>query len=483
MLTATGLLAGCAVGPNYVRPAPPVVTGYTSEPMPKQTASAQIAGGEAQRFLGDMKIPRQWWSLFHSQPLNTLVEQAIKNNPTLQAAHAALRISRENVYAQEGAYYPNIQGDLTPTRQKIANGIASPLNSGSQLFSLHTAQVTVTYTPDVFGGTRRQIESLQASAEAQRFETEAAYVTLTSNVVAAAIQEAAIRGQIAATIEIIRIQRRQLDLIKKQVDLGLAPAAAAVAQDSALAQAEAGLPSLQKQLAQQRDFLTALIGRFPGDGPVEQFDLASLQLPQDLPVSLPSSLIEHRPDVRAAEEQLHAASAQVGVAVANMLPQLTLSADAGSMAVQFAKLFASGTGFWSLSAGLMQPLIDGGTLIHRKRAAEAAYDQAAAQYRSTVIAAFQDVADVMHALLSDADALRASLRAENTSARSLEIARRQVQIGDISYLAQLSSEQAYYQAAFNLVQARANRYADTAALFQALGGGWWSDAMIDKSRN
>ncbi len=472
------LLAGCAVGPDFQRPTAPDVDRYTEQPLPAQTASVEVKGGEAQRFVQDMDIPGQWWTLFHSKPLNDLIEQALKANPDLEAAQAALRGAWENVYAQQGAFFPSIDANFNPTRQKTAGVLTSPLASNSYIYSLHTAQVSVTYMPDVFGGTRRQVESFKAQADSQRFQLEATYLTLTSNVVAAAVQEAALRGQIEATRKIIEFQSKSLGLLKRQYELGQIATADVVAQEAALAQTQAMLPPLEKQLAQLRDLLTRLAGRFPSETLVEKFELSSLELPQDLPVSLPSKLVEQRPDVRSAEEQLHAASAEIGVNIANRLPNITLSANAGSSATAINQLFTSGTGFWALAANLMEPIFQGGTLLHRQRGAEAAYDQAVAQYRSTVLTAFQNVADTLHAIQSDADALKATVAAKHAADKSLTIARRQLELGDISYLALLNAEQTYQQVMVNLVQALANRYADTAALFQALGGGWWNRSDI-----
>ncbi len=472
------LLAGCAVGPDFQRPTAPKVDRYTPQPLPAQTASVDVKGGEAQHFVQDMDIPGQWWMLFHSKPLNDLIDQALKANPDLQAAQAALRGAWENVYAQQGAFFPSIDANFNPTRQKTAGVLTSPLANNSYTYSLHTAQVSVAYAPDVFGGTLRQVESLKAQADAQRFQLEATYLTLTSNVVASAVQEAALRGQIEATRKIIEFQIKSLELLKRQYELGQIATADVVAQEAALAQTQAMLPPLEKQLAQQRDLLARLIGRFPSEKLVEEFKLSSLQLPQQLPVSLPSRLVEQRPDVRTAEEQLHSASADIGVSIANRLPNITLSANAGSSAAAINQLFTPGTGFWALAGNLTQPIFQGGTLLHRQRAAEAAYDQAAAQYRGVVLTAFQNVADTLHAIQSDADAMKAAVAAESAAARSLAIAQQQLELGDISYLALLNSEQTYQQAMINLVQALANRYADTAALFQALGGGWWNRSDV-----
>lgn len=472
------LLSGCAVGPDYKRPAPPTAEGYTQQPLPKQTAAADVKGGEAQRYVLDMDIPGQWWTLFHSKPLDDLVEQAMKANPDAEAAQAALRGAWENVYAQQGAYFPSVEASFTPTRQKVPNALASPLSNNSNVFSLHTAQVAVAYTPDVFGGARRQVESLKAQADWQRFQLEATYLTLTSNVVAAAVEEAALRGQIAATKRIVEIQEQTLELSQRQLTLGQLAVADVTAQEAALAQSQAALPPLERQLAQERDLLARLIGRFPSETLIEKFELSSLQLPQELPLSLPSKLVAQRPDVRSAEEQLHAACAEIGVNIANRLPNITLSANLGATATSIGQLFTPGVGFWTLAGNVTQPIFQGGTLLHRQKAAEAAYDQAAAEYRSTVLTAFQNVADTLHAIQSDADALKAAVAAERAAAKSLAIVRSQLELGDVSTLALLNAELTYQQAEINLVQALANRYADTAALFQALGGGWWNRSDV-----
>jgi NodT family efflux transporter outer membrane factor (OMF) lipoprotein len=481
-LLALGVAAlmGCAVGPDFEQPAAPDVTGYTPQSLAEQTSSAEIKGGEAQRFVQGLDIPGQWWTLFHSEPLNALIEQALKNNPTLPAAEAALRQAWENVYAAEGAFFPTAVVGYSPSRNKTATGVTfTSASSGKPWFTLHTAQVVVTYAPDVFGGTRRQVESLTATAEFQRFQVGAAYLTLTSNVVAAAVQEASLRSQIAATEEIIKIQTDSLGILRKQFELGQVAGADVAAVEATLAQAQATLPPLQKQLAVQRDLLTALIGRLPSQEPAEKFELAALQLPQDLPVSLPSKLVEQRPDIQSAEAQLHGASAQIGVAIAAQLPQFTLTGNAGTTANQISQLFTTpGTAFWTFAGNVAQTVFDAGALLHKKRAADAAFDEAAAMYRSTVITAFQNVADALHALEADAETLKATYAAERAAFKSLEIARRQLQLGAITYLGLLTAENTYDTALLALVQAQAARYADTAALFQALGGGWWNREEI-----
>ncbi len=468
------LLSGCAVGPDFRRPAPPTVSGYTREPLSVTTSAPTVPGGEEQRFIAGMDIPQQWWRLFKSPPLNELIDEALKANPTIDAAKAALRQARENVSAQKGYYYPTVQAGASVTRAHDSGTVSPVPSSGAEPYTLHTAQVSVGYTLDVFGKNRRQVESLTAQADFQRFQLEATYLTLTSNVVAAAVQEAALRAQIAATQNVIQVEDEMLEQLRQQFANGYVAGLDVAAQEAALAQVQQTLPPLEKQLAQNRDQLAALAGRFPSEELKEKFALAALTLPQELPVTLPSRLVEQRPDVRAAEEQLHAASAQVGVAAANMLPDISLGANLGSTAATIGQLFTAGTGFWGLAGNVAQTVFDGGTLLHSKRAADAGLDQAAAQYRSTVIAAFQNVADTLHALKSDADTLKAAAAFEQAAKMSLDLARRQFELGYVNYLSLLSAEQAYQQAVINLVQAKANRFADTAALFMALGGGWWN---------
>jgi NodT family efflux transporter outer membrane factor (OMF) lipoprotein len=419
--------------------------------------------------------------LFHSKPLDDLIERALKANPDLKAAQATLLVARENVLAQRGYYYPSVTGGFTVTRARTAEDLSPALNANIQNYSLYTPQVSVSYVPDVFGLNRRTVESLQAQAQQARFALAATHITLSSNVAAGAIEEASLRGQIRATEELITINTDMLKILREQYAKGYASELDVAAQEAQLAQVAATMPPLMKQLAQQRDALAVLAGGFPQRDFAEKFELSSLQLPQELPVSLPSKLVEQRPDVRQAEENLHAASALIGVAIANRLPTIALTADAGSSPDQITKMFSGGNGFWDLTAGITQPIFDAGTLRHRERAAQAAYVEAAEQYRSTVLTAFQNVADTLHALQQDADTLKADAAAKDAASVTLDLARKQYQSGYVSYLALLSAEQAYQQAVISLVQAQANRYADTAALFQALGGGWWNRPDVPKS--
>ena len=480
-VSALLLSVGCAVGPNFKRPAAPNVPGYTPTPPSSTSSTPNLSGGEAQQFVPGRDIPGEWWDLFHSKPLNDLIERSLKANPDLKAAQAALVVARENMQAQRGAYYPSVTGSLSASHSKTSSEVSPFTASGALYYSLYTPQVAVSFVPDVFGLNRRTVESLKAQEQQTRFALAATHITLSSNVAGAAIQEASLRAQIDATRELITINTNMLQILRDQYAKGYVGRLDVAAQESQLAQVSAGLPPLLKQLAQQRDLLAALSGGFSSQDLPEKFELATLQLPQELPLSLPSQLVEQRPDIRQAEENLHSASALIGVARANRLPSFALTADAGSMALVFSRLFSGGTGFWDVGAGVTQPIFQGGTLMHRERAARAAYTEAAEQYRGTVLTAFENVADTLNALQQDADALKAAATAKEAAGVTLDLVKKQVQSGYVNYLALLSAEQAYQQTVISLTQAQGNRYADTVALFQALGGGWWNRPDVPKN--
>ena len=472
------LLAGCAVGPNFRRPAPPDVAAFTSPAVSATTSVPGIAGGDAQRFIQGTDISAEWWTLFHSAALTELIERSLKNNPDLEAARAALSVARENVLAQRGVYYPSVAATFAASRQRQSGQIAPTLNSNAFLYNLFTPEVTVSYVPDVFGLNRRTVESLKAQEQEARFQMIATYTTLTANVVVTAIQMSSLQRQVEATRGLIDSNTKALEILKYQFSKGYASRLDLAAQESQLAQVAATLPPLVKQLAQLHDLLAALTGRFPAQVPDEKFDLSSLKLPGELPVSLPSVLVEQRPDVLQAEANLHDASAKIGISIANRLPSFPLVANAGSSAAFMDQLFTEGTGFWGVGVNATAPLFQGGQLLHQERAAKAAYTEAAEQYRSTVLAAFQNVADTLTALEQDAEALQAAKTAADAAKLTLDLAQRQWHAGYAGYLALLSAEQANQQSQINLVQAEASRYADTAALFQALGGGWWNRAEL-----
>ncbi|MGO8675379.1 MAG: efflux transporter outer membrane subunit [Limisphaerales bacterium] len=478
LIPALSLLASCAVGPNFKPPAAPTVSGYTAHPLKTAPGTPNVAGGEAQRFVEGLEIPGKWWDLFHSKPLNDLIERSITNNPDLKAAQAALQVARENVLVQRGAYYPSIGGAFSASRQKQSQVIAPTPNANVFQYDLFTPQVSVSYVPDVFGLTRRTVESFKAQEQGVRYQMIATYLTLSANVVVAAVQEASLRAQVETTRQLIDIGSNMLSIVRYQLAGGYASGLDVAAQESQLAQLTATLPPLLKELAQERDLLEVLAGDFPGRPPGETFDLGSLHLPEQLPVSLPSKLVEQRPDVLQAEANLHVTSAQIGIAIANRLPNITLTAEAGSTALALDRVFSSGTGFWGVGGTLTQPIFQGGALLHQERAAKAAYLEAAQQYRSTVLTACQNVADTLNALEQDAAALKTAAAAADSAKTTLDLCRQQLRVGYGGYLALLSAEQNYQQARLNLVQAQANRFADTAALFQALGGGWWNRAEL-----
>lgn len=470
-------LAGCTVGPDFARPDVAANADYSKEKL-TTTAQADIdTGGAAQRLIAGMDIPGQWWTLFRSPALNALVEEALKANPDVSAAQAALRQANELIYADQASLFPSVSGNVQKAREKVS-GVTSGVPQ-SPILTVSSASLSVSYAPDVFGGTRRQIESTTAQAEYQRFQLEATYLTLTANVVNTAISLASVRDQIASTEEIIRLQGGQLDLLQAQRRLGAIGDSDVLTQQTALAQTRATLPPLQKQLAQTRNQLMAYLGRFPNQDQGERFNLASLQLPEELPVSLPSAIVGQRPDVRSAEAQLHQASANIGVAVANQLPQFSITGSLGSTVASGTKLFSSGSGVWSLAGSITQPIFDAGALEHRKRAAVAAYDESAARYRGTVVTAFQDVANALRALEADADSLNQQVVAERSAQANLDLVQAQFRLGAVAYINLLTAQQTYQNTALSRVKAQAARYSDTTALFQALGGGWWNRTDVN----
>jgi NodT family efflux transporter outer membrane factor (OMF) lipoprotein len=468
-------LAGCAVGPDYRRPGPPAVATYTAEALPVKTATAPGVGGAGQRFVSGGEIPARWWELFRSEALDRWIREALADSPTLVAAEATLRRAQEIRRARAGDLVPSVDGNVSATRRRPSGASLGAPNGQINPFTLYNASVDVSYALDMFGRTRRELEALQAQVDYQGFQLEGAYLTLASNIVTAALQEASLRGQLQATRDILATQEEQFSLIEKQFELGGIARTDVLAQRASLARSRATLPPLEKRLAQTRHLLAILAGRFPGDAAdLPEFHLEDFRLPEELPVSLPSSFVRQRPDIRSAEELLHAASATVGVATANLYPQITLSARYGTEAARIGDLFRPGTAVWGIGAGLLQPIFRGGELEATRRAEVAGFDLAAAQYRGTVLQAFRDVADVLRALEYDAMTVKAQGEAEAAARDTLDIAKKQVRYGATSYLSLLNAQREYHLARILLVQAQAGRFADTAALFQALGGGWWN---------
>jgi NodT family efflux transporter outer membrane factor (OMF) lipoprotein len=464
------LVAACSVGPNFHRPAPPSASGYTARPLPAQTA-----GPAPQRFLAGGPVAARWWTLFGSPDLDALEDEALKANPDLKSAEAALRQARELYLAQRATLWPTVDLAANATRAKNSGTIAPPLANNSQSYALYQGQLNLSYDLDLFGGVRRQVESVAAQADAQRYQTEAAYLTLTTNVAGAAVQLASLDAQLEATGQVIAADRRLLELTRQQQALGQASTADVAAASATLEQAEQLAPPLRKQIDQQRDLLAVLVGRPGADAPTQRLALGAFTLPRELPVSLPADLVRQRPDVLAAEANVHVASAQVGVAVAARLPDVTLTGSAGGASTAITTLLSPQNTLWSVSGNVAQTVFDAGALRHKQKAAEAALEQARSQYRSAVLVALQNTADVLQAIVEDAESDRHAAAAQAAADRSLRLARQQLAEGEVGALPELNAEAAYDQAEVATAQAHAARYADTVALFQALGGGWWND--------
>ena len=482
------VFSGCVVGPDFKSPVAPKAIGntYSSESAPAATDALSNANKDnadnSQHIVYGKELPAQWWTLFHSEALDQLIRSALQQNPTFSAAQSTLRQAKENFNAETGSRtFPSVNAQVGATREDALLYSPTP-----NVFNLYNASVNVTYTIDAFGASHRQLESMIAAVDYQHFELEAAYQMLVSNVVTTAIREALLRAQIQATQNIIDAQQKQLAVIEKQRELGAVTRSTELLQKTLVAQTQALLPPLDKALAQTRHQLSVYVGKLPSESGLPEFQLDNLQLPQDLPVSLPSSLVRQRPDIRASEALLHQASALVGVATANQYPQINLT---GSYSYEYFQLGSVGGGspLWSLGAGLTQPIFNAGALKAKRRAAEAAYDQAEAEYRWTVLTAFQNVADNLRAIDSDAAAYKAQASAESLARESMELSQSQYQMGAVSFLTVLDAQRSYQQARINLVTAQAARLADTAALFAALGGGWWNrpeeNAAKDKENN
>jgi NodT family efflux transporter outer membrane factor (OMF) lipoprotein len=462
-LALAALLGGCAVGPNFKEPPPPRGEHFVPGPAP--------ADSDAQRFIDGQPVRERWWTAFGSDALDALVEQAFAANPSIASADAALRVARENYFAERANLLPTVTAGGAASRNRNAVQVLSPtLSSGTALFNLYTAEVNVAYTLDVFGAVRRATEGAGALADVARAGRDATYLTVVGNVVTAAIQVAGLSAQIEATEHSIAAARDSRAILERQYELGAVGRLDVAAAEAALAQFEATLPPLTRQREATRHLIAVLTGRLPADAVGPELTLDSLRLPAEIPLGVPAELVTRRPDVRAAAATLHAATAADGVAIANLLPAIAINGTIGSSSTAVADLLKSGTGFWSIGASLTQTLFAGGALLHRKRAADAALDQAAADYRGAVLGAYQNVADALRAVEADAATLAAAARAERSAAESLVIVTRQLELGGVGYLALLAAQQALAQARLTRVAAASARFADTAALFQALAG-------------
>lgn len=472
-------LSGCAVGPNYHEPAAPAVTRFTVAPMPAATATADTAGGDAQRFLAGQTVPQQWWTAFGNAEIDRRVQQAFAHSPTVAGAQAALRQAEETAQAARGGLFPSLDGSAGATRQQQSGAQFAGLGGGvtaTRPFNVFNAGVSVGYAFDLFGGVRRGIEAQDAAADVQRAKLDATYLTLAANVVTASLQEASLREQVQSGQKVVADLQQELDIAEKQQAIGSKSFSDTLGVRTELATAAVALPGLRQQLAATRNQLATYLGVTPAQLELQPITLGEVTLPADIPVSLPSTVVAQRPDIRAAAAQLHAATAAVGVATADMLPKLTLSGSAGSQALRTGGLFKTGTGAWSIGLNILQPLFHGGQLLHQKRAAQAGMDAALANWQQVVLVAFENVADSLQALEYGAESLKALAVADHDAAKLLDLTRAQYRVGAVGYVNLLTAEQTYQGAHVALIKSRAARLADTAALYAALGGGWRGDA-------
>ncbi|HSW70371.1 MAG TPA: efflux transporter outer membrane subunit [Gammaproteobacteria bacterium] len=471
------IMTACMLGPDFHRPKAPPVKNYTENHLPTKTASIRSPGtaGRAQYFSLGQNLPADWWYLFHSKALNQLIETGLASSPNLAAAQAALRQAKEALNAQIGtSLYPAVSAQFSASRQKFSDATLGFSNGGNPVFNLFNPSLNIAYTLDIFGANRRQIEALQAQVDYQAYQLQASYLTLTANIATIAITISSLKAQIQATQELIHSQAETLAIIKNQYHLGGSSGTAVLSQETLLAQTRATLPPLEQSLAQSLHVLAVLTGSFPSATVLPPIELDRLTLPSHLPLQLPSALTRQRPDIQAAEALLHAASAQIGVATANLFPQLTLNGGYGWESNTASALFRSHSVAWSLGGQLLQPIFYGGALRAKRREAIAAYEQAEAEYRQTVLQAFRNVADSLRALENDAEAFRAQKQAEIAAKNTLQLIKQQYHLGGVSYLSLLDAERQYQQTKIARIQSQASRYNDTIALFQALGGGWWS---------
>ncbi len=466
-VAALGAIAGCTVGPRYRAPAPPTVTAYTPQPPPAETASSEGPAGNAQRFNPTATIPSDWWTAFQSPELNAMVEQALKNSPTLEQATARLKQAQEEVIARTGATkYPSVTGNASVTEEQLnlaAFGIPFPNPSP---FTLLNGSVAVSYALDVFGANRRAIEALKAQRDYEVWQIEGARLMLAGNVVAAAIRQAQIREQIEVTNKLLAVEQKELKIAVERARAGGVSDFDVRSQRTLVAQTQAAIPPLEVQLDTINDQLAVLMGMSPVEARVAEISLSALHLPEELPLTVPSELVRQRPDIRAAEALLHEASANVGVARANEFPQIVLTGSGGGSGTRF----NSGGDVWNVGAALATPIFNGGALQAEKRKAEDAYDEAASAYRGTVLESFREVADALYATERDAETLKARSEAAGEANGAYGIAAKRYDAGGISEMSLLDAERQQLQTALDRENAATSRLTDSATLFEALGG-------------
>lgn len=473
LLVTLLLLGGCAVGPDYQNPTPPALERYGIETDPILTAPAE---GVAQHFTLGGKIVTDWWRLFKSPKLDALINDAMAHNPSIAAADASLRRSQNNLRAGYGIFYPQIEGDAEALRQRYS-GAKLGERAPASVFNLFTLGASVSYALDVFGGERRLVEQLGAERDVSEANREAVYLTLWTNIVNGVIASSAYRAEIDATLALIRSMREQIDLTGDQVTAGTAPYSALLALRQQLGALQASLPPLEQLKSHSDMLLATLSGHNPSEWTPPPIRLEELNLPADLPVSLPAELVAQRPDLKAASAVAHDASANIGVATAALLPSFSLTGTIGGNASQTSQLLAKQAQFWSFGAGAVVPIFNGFTLWYQRKAALDAYDQAMALYRQTLLAAILQVGDCLHALDHDADALQAEGLARASADESLQLIDANFQAGLVNQLAMLNAQSQRNQIEIVRLQLVALRYQDTVALFAALGGGWWHEDL------
>ncbi len=436
-----GLVAGCTVGPDYQPPKEPEADGYTAEGV---TLAIPGSTQTAQHITLGKKISGEWWKLLHSPPLDAVLAQAIVGNRSLAAATATLDQAQETVNQTAAQRYPRLDLTAGISRQK-SNLAASGSNQSGSIFNLYSIGPNLSYTLDLFGGVTRQIEQQQALAEFQAFQLTAAYLTLTGNAVTQAVQIASLRAQIKAVEDIIADDERNLDSVRSLFEV---------------------------RHVTRMDVQSAL-SQLPAEWTPPDFELADFVLPEELPVSLPSSLVHQRPDILASESQLHAASAAIGVAASQLYPYITLSGAMLQQVLTTTNLFSAANSGWNIMSNLTAPIFHGGALEAQRRAAENAFQSALANYEQTVLQSFAQVADLLDALAHDAELLDDQQQALDSARLSLSLTRDSFASGNASLLQVLDAERLYQQARLGYARAQAQRFLDTTQLFVAMGGGWW----------
>lgn len=465
------LLGGCAVGPNFHAPELPAAQRYTPDPLPSQTVGSEGIAGQAQSLVSGAEVPQAWWQGFGVPALDHLVQSGLQNNPSLKAAQAALAAAREQMLAGRGALLPALDASLGATRNRANNTVLNMANEEAT-YNIFNAQVSASYAVDLFGRQRRIVEALDAQREFRQRELQVAQLTLAADIVSTAVTIASLHAQISVTENIAKVDDEVLTLQRKQLDLGQASKVEVLSQQAELDETLATLPPLRQQLSDATIALAVLTGQPPERMSTPSWQLQDLHLPKELPVSVPSQALARRPDVRAQEALVHAASAHIGVATADLLPQLAITADFGTLNNRFSDLLRNNFSVWSIGGNLLQPVFHGGQLVHERRAAVDVYEQSVASYQATVLSAFQNVAEVLVAIQNDAERVRLAGDAASSAEQSLTLARQSYAVGGTSYLQLLDAQRTAQRARLTLARAQAARFTDSAALFQALAGGW-----------